>query len=812
MALASSRSYKNYQRNQRKIVTETTFNKGMAYTDNPLLDGQVRLLVNYIQKDFGDTLRPRGAWVQAEGPVQLSTAMGAPYIHHIGAGLVTNTVTNAVTLMRYALVVNRDELEYAHIPGCRVIVEEEIPQHEWVSGTQPTRFHVSEFIGDVVDGPLRIRQTEPAKITYIHDLYLGNQTPDGLAATINGNTYVLTEQGLARLDLYVDHVGNYTHEFNLVVANTPTPMQAVNYGYNMLLDSPYHFENETGLIFQPLGIIPYDPVTEEIMLKAQVGQDVRFRLYYKYNEAESYNVQWEIQDINQQGAPTVLAHLTNSADYASGADIYVDASPQFKQFSIICRVYLTTDNVNPIREVVLASYRLSDDKTSDQDSMTYDLMTAKGICEWSSQMVYWGVTGAEMSIFLSNSGDPTYVPFPNNNIDFNERVFKCFPYKEQLFVICEHTLYLVDFNEDFSGYTKKAIQNNLEIREEDAYAAVPMRNMVYFKAGDYYFMVVPNPKNILGELQMAPVTTPITQFLDDFKNQVYRILADVYPLTDFIKTGKDTLLNAMRLADYYVCADGNRIRTTYKILFDVPDHPVWVDFQLVYDTIFRTWHIEVRQTNNHRMQIFHPLATNYAQFLNLYNDGQVAYLQRLSIDELQAEDNFVITPDTVRQLDNVQMLDTGKRALDPEMKKRFRHVVFEINNLSHEDLEFNHLFMIDDETRSDLFVYEIEHETDPDASNYGQIYVVRNFEAPEVLAGEVSLVYVDEREPDKLYGITKLNSWVLSSSAFPDRTVQKVYVDVSGKGYYPRFKLITQNSKRFELNHVSWSYRDMGAR
>ena len=801
-------SYRNNQRNQRKLITETNFGKGMNYSNNPLLDGQARVMVNLIQRDYGDTLRPRGAWVNNFEPIDVGPGMLYPYVHHTGTALVTNTDSDDVALMRYALVVDNYNYLYATLANSIVLIEEPETPEDIVLGKPGIEYKVSTHV-PVVDGATKVRHRRFLTDPFIHGHRLDDHTPEGMHASISGNTYLMTDLGLARLDLFVTNAGAYTHKVELVEALEPSPMEAVNYGYNMLLSAPYTFSNASGPVFKPKGIIPYEPGTTNILLNARAGQPIEFVLYYDYVSGVNYKVQWEIQDINRQGDPNVIQKATSSSSYSNGSKVSIEIAPEFKQFTVIARVYVATDMVNPIREVVLASYNLADDKTKRQELNNYDLSKSRGICTWQNQMVYWGAQGMEMSVMISDINDPTYVPFPNNNIDFNERVLKCFPHQENLMVATESGFYLVGFDDTNTGFVKKLVQGGLNLREEDTLAMFSMRNMVYFKSQNYYFMIVPNTKSLTGELQLAPVSTPVNGLLDDFKNQAYDIIRNVYPLNALLSAASDTLDN-VELSDYHCTADGNRIRNIYKFKFTVGAVDTYVDLQLLYDTIFRTWTVELLQSNASRITAFDTLATTYAQFVNVYDTGLTKMVQLIDIDELQAADTFALT--STRVVDNIQYLDTGKRALDPEMKKRFRHIVFEINNLDGVDLEFNHQFMLDDETRTDLFTYAIEQELDPLATNYGQIYVVKDYEMPETLSGELNLVYQDPVDPTKLYGITALNSWLLSASAFPDKTVQKVFLEVSGKGYYPRFKLLTQTPQRYELNHISWAYRDMGAR
>ena len=76
MAGLSSHKYKQYERTQRKVVTESAFSGGMNYSDNPLDVGVSKLIVNMIQKDFGKRVRPRGGWRVLRHPLKLGEDLG----------------------------------------------------------------------------------------------------------------------------------------------------------------------------------------------------------------------------------------------------------------------------------------------------------------------------------------------------------------------------------------------------------------------------------------------------------------------------------------------------------------------------------------------------------------------------------------------------------------------------------------------------------------------------------------------------------------------------------------------------------------
>jgi len=140
-------------------------------------------------------------------------------------------------------------------------------------------------------------------------------------------------------------------------------------------------------------------------------------------------------------------------------------------------------------------------------------------------------------------------------------------------------------------------------------------------------------------------------------------------------------------------------------------------------------------------------------------------------------------------------LDTGKPDVEGTLKKRMRQCIIELNNLSKADVLFNQQFILDDQVRSDTYAYDVEQDTDLVSPTYGQIYITGSIVEPTLIAGT-----------------SKLGVWSLGNAQFPEQTVLKLMIEVSGKGYYPRMRFITRSENAFEINTISWAYRDMYAR
>jgi hypothetical protein len=175
------------------------------------------------------------------------------------------------------------------------------------------------------------------------------------------------------------------------------------------------------------------------------------------------------------------------------------------------------------------------------------------------------------------------------------------------------------------------------------------------------------------------------------------------------------------------------------------------------------------------------------------------------IDALyQYKQNKQNTPGTYTAHDafvkNYQYIDTGNREIDTEHKKRFREFQFKIKNINATELAFYTGFYVDGAERKNI----IKYETSVNENN--EIIVT------PVLDDAVSY------NADGLFMPTELGEedskvcWVVGDSAFPGRTLWKVRMPVSGKGYTPRVELLSLNEQRYEILGHSWVYRTMDAR
>lgn len=819
--------YKNAARN-RYMQTEEVFAGGMKYTDAPHAPGYAKTIVNFNIKNDGEAFVPRGGLrvIRSEIARQTLIKPGTTderfpdyCIHHAHTMYVEKLDGDAI-LCHYVLASTMDDDQRFVLSNACLIIEYEDDYIE--AEYDATIAHATS------NGALLM---QPA-CTAVHEMEVSNpRKRSGIFTSLEGNTYVMVnEDGINYLGKIVARFKNDQAIQWCVEKITPTevqPTQAFNYGYNMLKENPYTFENAvtaTGDIVLT-GVVPYDE-KGKLLLTSRPGVTIDFKLFYKYPQADvdnedKYLFQWEVQDLQSNSEVVIAQRVRKSKEYTPGDAVVFKYTPAYNVFAIVVKVYRKStikalddkwdndpdlqtlltkdDNLVPDQVITLSSYHLTANSGStmlNTEAVSFDICTATGMCTWQQRIVYWGVEGAKSTLFISEINDPGYVPYPNNSEIFADNIVCAVPYMSNLLVFTKTGLYRIVLNADGLSYSTTCVQEKLSMTLEDANSVITVQNMVYFKSNNYYYMIVPNNKSLQTDLQMAPVSRPIEYLLDDFKSGVRAILNEVYNITyDVADTKFD-----IELLDYNAYVADTQVRNVYKIKLNEHlghSEPAvyYLDFILNYDTVLRAWTCYLYETTQYRMEVYKPTVTGQTQFAYI---RELNYSCRLGIAQFDNEepcDNLPLNDDKERVFGNHQFIDTGYRAFNTEHKKRFREVQFHINSRTSDILKFYTAFTVDDVERQGMYQNSVQQVTDPEDPNYGVIFVEREF--------------IDVKQTPSL---TKLDEWKLDVSKFPDLTVYKVRFRVSGKGYGGAVKLLSVNEYKYELLNMSWVYRLMFAR
>ena len=356
---------------------------------------------------------------------------------------------------------------------------------------------------------------------------------------------------------------------------------------------------------------------------------------------------------------------------------------------------------------------------------------------------------------------------------------------DYLLVFTATKLYQLSLDIETGSWNKKHIQSNLDIKEWDIHLIQQVKNMVFFKSGNYYYMVPSTKMTTLNQLVVTPVSRNIERLLDSFKENIDSIVKLVY---DYDR--------GLELVHYYNFLDYEDVHNTYvfKTEFDV-----YLNVVLLYNTMQRSWRIHMFESNC-IIKPYKQDATTKGTLIGLLNGGT----QFLQYNKKSARDNYINTDYTVATptFKNFQLMDTGYREIDTDYNKRYREFQVKFNNISQRTLTFSTDFYIDGELRQDMYHYKVTHITDPDDSMYLNIMVEKDLIPRVVLPG--TTVLAEDEEEDA-------NAWQLDVSGFPEIFLWKAEFLYQEKDS-PRMRFVSYNEELFEIINIAWVYRKLYSR
>lgn len=786
--MAVTTSYLNTSSRNRSMTTESNFSLGMKYTDTPLDEGYSRVLLNYALSDNGSSLKPRSGLEHVRYLTSV-TSDDPLVIHHCETALFEYADNSDATMCKYLVYGTYNSTDnYVNVSTLKGVC--------FYNGA----YLMSTSITNTANAT-GIKCTVKPKS--VHGMEL-DATAKGMCAVLDGNAYVITDVGLALLKFkFNSNKTAFTITIEKVNPNTINAAKAVNNGYNMLLDNPYNFSitSTSGTAIIMDGIVPYDSTGTTIKMNARIGDEVQFKLFYRYPTADAatkkYYAQWELQDL-ETGETRTLARVRDSIAYTPGNAInFTTNQTTYKQFTLICKLFykdevdavtfksdaLDAVNLKPVAVMSIAYYYFTDTKGSTQNSSTanYDLTTATGIASFSNRLVLWGVSGCKNTVWFSEVNDPSYFPYPNNIEIFDNNIIGATKLKSNFIVFTDSTVVQMSYDVDGTTLISKVIQDRMTMEDGEACTIIPVQNMVFFKNDNYYYMIVPSGRDTTsyGDLTLAPVSKPITELLDNFRyNEIVR------PADN-------------KLYGYDCYLEGSFVRIMYKLLVsDSADTYHFEDFILQYDTKTRTWTTLSFKSDRWMWTQFIRSVTADSVFAAPVQSALGTWtIDLLKANPAIAEDDYNYTvynsDDTYRSSvsasGTTHVLDTGYRKLNDfnNLNKKWRQIQFEVNNYGNA-LAFSSETCVDNWWR-----YPSEYDIERDAN-------------------DVAIYPIDYVDSD-VQKVNKATAWGLDGTKFCS-LINRVKINTIGKGKYIRFRLSDNNTTMYSINAISYVYRIMTGR
>lgn len=449
------------------------------------------------------------------------------------------------------------------------------------------------------------------------------------------------------------------------------------------------------------------------------------------------------------------------------------------------------------------------------DYIKYDLSTCRGMETWGQRVCIYAPDKGLNMLFISEPNNPAWFPFPRNVSLFSENIIKCISYLDYLLVFTTDALYQLTLSSNGDGWTEKCLQKNLNIQMSDVPLIKVIKNMVFFKSNNYYYMVVPSGTTGTG-LSIAPISTNITQFLDNFQEAVEEVMVEVYDnKTTYELISYKNHVNYKNIYTVYTFNTAKNVYFNIYLIYNIETR-YWTIYCIESKSLLDSYKIDVADVNIYMAytpQIINNKISHGVQFLKYDDNRHDFYIH----PKLTPDDDIEQICIDKQFFKNYQYIDTGYREHESDFKKRYRELQFKLNNYAQVDLVFYTQFMIDGYLRQNEATYQISQVTDPNDPRYGVISYDRvyNEEAGHYVPGATILgetpLLPDEDGNKYIHNpaetiVDKL-MWKLDISEFPETVFWKVRFPVSGKGYVPRLKILNMDQEKYEMLNISWIFR-----
>jgi hypothetical protein len=424
----------------------------------------------------------------------------------------------------------------------------------------------------------------------------------------------------------------------------------------------------------------------------------------------------------------------------------------------------------------------------------YNVPAAQGSCLWNDRMVLWDLPDNKHTLFISKVDNFFYYPVSNNVAVFETEIINCIPYLGDLLVFTADKIYKIT-TDNAGAFTQTVIQNDMPVTKEDAICLKAIKNMIFFKSGSYFYMVVPKSQSLTGELTIAPVYKNIATLLNNKPQYVYETLSAMYP--NHYSEDKITITD--NPTSVYAEQDTVRILYDVKAECDTIVDGVLTEtvqsFKLFlnYNTNLRAWTAYIEDTTDLSLTPSVLTVARNTEFIRVATSG-VVYVATAK-RSLSLKDSFKC------------LIDTGYRSLSSAIKKRFREVQVKLYSETENITVFNSAFYLDGKTRKcynkleEAFT-DAEHKYitlapafDPNAFLLEENFTINEF-------GEL-VSKAESKGSDRI----ELSHWLLDFSHFKRNTVSTLRIPISGKGYSPRFVLMSDNGIALYINEINWVYR-----
>jgi hypothetical protein len=624
----------------------------------------------------------------------------------------------------------------------------------------------------------------------------------------------LSDTALTKLKVYDHTVDDYRHSIKreVIEPRNVSVTEAQTEGFNMLKESPYLFTDVPAGAPKVLGFFLYPDANADIPIYTPtVGETYSCRIYYQYMQAgETYQYKVTLADAtNSDSQVDTIIDWTN---YNSGDPLNFDVKIP----------YVKTDMHVYIRKASQTSTESTSnyvwDSTAEPiDLKEYDLTTAKGMISWMGCIGLYGVKEAPETIFFSSIENPSYFPYPNNTIAFDNEILAVHNYLDMLLVITTDSIYIVTVGSSIRGSILRKVMTNIYIPEVDAINAIVLKDQIFFKTDTQFYVLKPNKyTSDATDLKNYTNSTAIAHYTIHFTEETLKILNRVFrPITnEESKLRRKTVhFTDFDVTNIQSMVKEEEVHYVYTIIPYIEEKQFGnLDLHLIYNTVTRSYRLYLVGIGDDYVSHTAKLYRNKQSgaFYEVFPHNKETSADMLIIKEsLKGRDDDVIMNDwhLTPYYNNYNYIDTGNVALEDITNKRFRELQMNIVNKEDSRIRFYTDVKIDGKLNVTSTRYQIENVTDPDDPDYGLVYVipteVDELKTMMVAYGNTAL----ECEEQEL-----VKYWEVDLSAFPDLDTATIKLKLWGKGRRAAFQMLCTDLKNYEITSLVWVYRTMNVR
>lgn len=616
--------YKPKQGRQKRVVhPDGSFRRGMRYTDAFIQNQAVKLLVNQRIMDNGAYLTPRKGIYGNGTYIGTKTSEHTPAPHVAYYGSYHNEI---------------DGLDYF----ANMIISFGVSDSEEYDSYYTA--DVSDTYKDMLlsDEAFCVVQTDqgsepattvsllPARVKFYRD------EPKPLFAVMNHKLYYLSEAGISKVDVSKDETG-FTFTASVITGKEVGLMESTSIGFNMLDDDPYVFENQLDVALLPMGILPYTSDGQNLMLSANLGEEIKFTAFYKYKEDEEFSVQWEYA--LSGGTDFVVLHDYEDGTYVNGQEVSLTLTATDSRFVLRC-TFVPRNALGELlpelsKVAIYPVYTLGVSELRSVSQVSHDLHKAKGIAQHNDMLVVWGVPNAEATLFFSDLLDASYFPFPHSTFNFMDEILHVESFAGGLFVFTERKLYLIEGWDMYSMEYAQPMFDNLEFSREDLFGVCPVKDGLFIRSQGKFFILAPNSfTGKLADMKLVPITDPVEGLLDDFPAFLELLSDRLYKLN--VSWGENTRIKEY---DFFNYVDGSIVKNVYRFAVyedkgDAGFFRYQMDVVLAFNTEAGVWHTEVASFP------YSGIIVQGNTLYSSYSSGASFYLQSLRYSNNDCRDTY----------------------------------------------------------------------------------------------------------------------------------------------------------------------------